>query len=125
MEIYNYFKNLSQEIRLKNISETRNYLPEEVNQNKLMSRQHKKVCTTLNYIEHILILASTITGCISISDFAYLIGVSIGITSSAIGSKMCTIAARVKRFKSIIKKKKKKHNKIVLLTKPKLNSREV
>ena len=125
MEIYNYFKNLSQEIRLKNISETRNYLPEEVNQNKLMSRQHKKVCTTLNYIEHILILASTITGCISISDFAYLIGVSIGITSSAIGSKMCTIAARVKRFKSIIKKKKKKHDKIVLLTKPKLNSREV
>ena len=125
MEIYNYFKNLSQEIRLKNISETRNYLPEEVNQNKLVSRQHKKVCTTLNYIEHILILASTITGCISISDFAYLIGVSIGITSSAIGSKMCTIAARVKRFKSIIKKKKKKHDKIVLLTKPKLNSREV
>ena len=125
MEIYNYFKNLSQEIRLKNISETRNYLPEEVNQNKLMSRQHKKVCTTLNYIEHILILASTITGCISISDFAYLIGVSIGITSSAIGSKMCTIAARIKRFKSIIKKKKKKHDKIVLLTKPKLNSREV
>ena len=125
MEIYNYFKNLSQEIRLKNISETRNYLPEEVNQNKLMSRQHKKVCTTLNYIEHILILASTITGCISISDFAYLVGVSIGITSSAIGSKMCTIAARVKRFKSIIKKKKKKHDKIVLLTKPKLNSREV
>ena len=125
MEIYNYFKNLSQEIRLKNISETRNYLPEEVNQNKLISRKHKKVCTTLNYIEHILILASTITGCISISDFAYLIGVSIGITSSAIGSKMCTIAARVKRFKSIIKKKKKKHDKIVLLTKPKLNSREV
>ena len=125
MEIYNYFKNLSQEIRLKNISETRNYLPEEVNQNKLISRKHKKVCTTLNYIEHILILASTITGCISISDFAYLIGVSIGITSSAIGSKMCTIAARVKRFKTIIKKKKKKHDKIVLLTKPKLNSREV
>ena len=123
MEIYNYFKNLSQEIRLKNISETRNYLPEEVNQNKLISRKHKKVCTTLNYIEHILILASTITGCISISDFAYLIGVSIGITSSAIGSKMCTIAARVKRFKSIIKKKKKKHDKIALLAKPKLNSR--
>ena len=116
---------MSQEIRLKNISETRNYLPEEVNQNKLISRKHKKVCTTLNYIEHILILASKITGCISISDFAYLIGVSIGITSSAIGSKMCTIAARVKRFKSIIKKKKKKHDKIVLLTKPKLNSREV
>ena len=118
-------KNLSQEFRLKNISETRNYLLEEVNQNKLMSRKHKKVCTTLNYIEHFFILVSTITGCISISDFAPLIGISIGITSSAIGLKMCTIAARTKMFKLIIKKKKKKHDKIVLLPKPKLNSREV
>ena len=29
-----------------------------------MSNNHKKVCTTLNYIEHVLILTSTITGCI-------------------------------------------------------------
>ena len=29
-----------------------------------MSKKHKKVCTTLNYVEHVLILASTITGCI-------------------------------------------------------------
>ena len=35
-----------------------------------MSKIHKKVCATLNYIEHFLILASTITGCVSISDFA-------------------------------------------------------
>ena len=34
-----------------------------------MSKKHKKVCTTLNYIEHFLILASTITGCIQISGF--------------------------------------------------------
>ena len=91
----------------------------------MTSRKHKKVCTTLNYIEHFLILVSTITGCISISDFASLIGISIGITSSAIGLKMCTIAARIKMFKLIIKKKKKKLDKIVLLPKPKLNSREV
>ena len=52
-----------------------------------MSRKHKKVCTTLNYIEHFLILPSTITRCISISAFASLIGIPIGITSSAIGFK--------------------------------------
>ena len=49
-----------------------------------MSRKHKKVCTTVNYIENFLILASTITGCISISAFASLLGIPIGITSSAI-----------------------------------------
>ena len=49
-----------------------------------MSRKHKKVCTTLNYIEHFIILASAVTGCISISAFASLIGILIGITSSVI-----------------------------------------
>ena len=49
-----------------------------------MNRKHKKVRETLNYIEHFLILASTITGCISISGFAFLIGISIGTASSAI-----------------------------------------
>ena len=86
-----------------------------------MCRKHKKVCTTLNYIEHVLILVSTITGCISISHFASLCGIPIGITSSAIGLKICVIAAGIKKYKSIIKKKKKKHDEIVLLTKSKLN----
>ena len=71
-----------------------------------MSRKHKKVCTTLNSIEYFLILASTITGCISISAFSSLIGIPIEITSSAIGLKICAITAGNERYKSIIKKKK-------------------
>ena len=43
------------------MDETRNYFLEEIKQNELMSRKHKKVCATLNYIELFLILASTIT----------------------------------------------------------------
>ena len=39
----------------------------DIDQSDLMSRKHKKVCTTLNYIEHIIVLVSTITGHISIS----------------------------------------------------------
>ena len=50
-----------------------------------MSEKHKKVCTTLDYIKHFLILASTVTRCISISAFASLLGIHIGITSSATG----------------------------------------
>ena len=50
----------SLEFRLKNINETKNCLLEEMKQNK-MSRKHKKVCTTLNYIELFVILASAIT----------------------------------------------------------------
>ena len=62
--------------------------------------------------------------CISISVFASLVGISIGITISAIRLKICAITAVVKKYKSIIKKKKKKHNEQVLLTKLKLNSIE-
>ena len=104
---------MSQKFRLKNIDETRNYFLEEIKQNKLMKAQ-KKFCKTLNYIEHFLILASTITGCISISAFAYLLGIPIRITSSAIGLKVCAITAGIRKSKSKIKKKKKKHDKIVL-----------
>ena len=48
-------ENLSQEFRLKNIDEKRNYLIEEMNWNELMSKKHKKICTTLNFIEHLRI----------------------------------------------------------------------
>ena len=67
----------------------------------------KNVCATLNYIKHFLILAPTITGCILISAFPSLIGISMGITSSAIRLKTCAITAGIKKYKSIIKKKKK------------------
>ena len=90
-----------------------------------MSRKHKKFCTTLNYIENFLMLASTITGCISISSFASLLGIPRGITSSAIGLKICAVTAGIKKYKSIIKKRKKKHNKVKLLAKYKLNNIEV
>ena len=41
-----------------------------------MSKKHKKIGTTLNYNEQLLILASVVTGCISISAFASLFGVA-------------------------------------------------
>ena len=63
----------------------------------MISKKHKKVCTTLNSIEHFPILASTITGCVSISAFASLVSTPIEITSSAFGSKLCAITAAIKK----------------------------
>ena len=91
-------ENISQEIRLKNIDETRNNLTEEINQNELMSKRHIKVCTTLNYIEHFLILSFTITGCVSIYAFSSLVSIPIGIMSSTIGLKICAITATIKKY---------------------------
>ena len=113
-------ENKNQEFRFKNIDKTRNYFVEEIKQNELMNKKHKKICTTLNYIKHFLILSSYITGYDSISAFSSLIGTPIRITSSAIGLRICKITAGIKKYKSIIKKKKKKYDKIVLLAKSKL-----
>ena len=87
-----------------------------------MSKKHKQVYRVLNYFDYSLIVTSTITGCVSISAFASLVGIPIGIASSTIGIKICVITAGIKRYKSIIKKKKKKDDKIVLLAKSTLNS---
>ena len=78
----------------------------------MKSKKPKKVCRTLNHIEHILILAYVVTGCVSIATFASLVGNSIGITSSAVGIKICAITAGTKKHKSIIIKKTKDQNNI-------------
>ena len=52
---------------------------EEINQNDLVCNQHKKTCTALNYIEHLLILASAVIGCVSISAVAYSADIPVGI----------------------------------------------
>ena len=76
----------------------------------MMSKKHKKVCKTSNCIEQLLIF---VTGCVSISSFGSLVGFPIRIMSSTVGLKICAITARIKKYNSIIKKKKKKHDKIV------------
>ena len=70
-------------------------------------------------------MTSVVTGCVSFSAFASLLSIPIGFASSAATIKICVITAGIKNYKSIIKKKKKKHDKIVFQGKYKLNPMEV
>ena len=99
-------ENINRKYRLKKVDEIRNYLIEEINRNKLMRIENKKVCRVSNYIEHSLIVISIITGCVSISTFGLLVGISIGTTSSAVGLKFWVITAGIKRSTCINKKRK-------------------
>ena len=104
----NYFKNIaeeniSQEFRLKN---TRNNLIEKIKQNELITKKYKKICKILNYTDHLLILASTATGCVSISGFASLVNTPVATASSAVGINFFEVAAVIKKHKSISKKKR-------------------
>ena len=90
-----------------------------------MSEKHKNTGKYLNYVKQLLILASTITSCVSIYAIASLVCLYVANTSSTIGLKISVITGGIKRYKSIIKKKKKNHDKIVLLGKDKVNTTEV
>ena len=90
-----------------------------------MSEKHKKNCRDLHYFEHFYVFVSAVSGCVSISAFASLVGVPVGITSSTVGLKICATTAGIKKYKSVIQKKMKKHDKIVLLGKAKLDTVKV
>ena len=76
----------------------------------MLSNKNKRVCTTLNCIEHFFKLIFAVTVCVSISAFVSLVDISKGIMSSIIGLNICAISARIKNYKQVIKKKKKKHD---------------
>ena len=93
----------SLEFRLRKVDLTRNNLLEEIKHNDLISEKCKKTCKYLNYIENLLILVSPVTGYVSASTFTSLVRVPVGITSSAVGLKICTITAGIQKNKLIIK----------------------
>ena len=62
------------------------------------------------------------TGCVLISAFASLVGIPVVIARSVRTMKICAITARIKKYKSIIKKEK--YDKVVLLAKIKSDNRK-
>ena len=79
-----------------------------------MSKKLSKYIVGFDYIDKTLIVLSATSGRRSIISFASAIGIPAGL-----GSASCTLI-----FSLTTRKKKKKHNKIVMLVKSKLNSIE-
>ena len=85
----------------------------------------KRVCRVLNYFEYILVFVSAVSGCVLIPAFPLSVDVPVGIVDSTVSVKICAITAGNKKYKWIIQKKKKMHDKKVLLVKTELNASEV
>ena len=86
------------ELRLRNIDETINYLLDEIKLNDLMSEKCNKTCKYLNYVGFLLILASTVTSCVSVSASTSLVPIPVGITNSVLGIKICGITGGIKKY---------------------------
>ena len=65
----------------------------------------------MDYFKNFLVFVSNISGCVSVSAFALLVGIPIGIASSAIGLKIGVITAKIASICQLSKKKKKKERK--------------
>ena len=83
---------------IKKMKEKINYPIEEINQNVVMNKKHKKVYTFLNDIVHLLITFSMVTACVWISAFVSLVSFSVYIVSSAIGLKKFLITRGIKKL---------------------------
>ena len=56
----------------------------------------------LNYTKHFIVFISDVSGNVSISAFASLVSVPVGIASSAVGLKICAITHSHKKWKDIL-----------------------
>ena len=118
--------NLSEQTKfwLDEISKIENYFIEEINQRKSCSKKLSKYAAAFDYIDKVLIVLSATTGGISIISFTTTIGAPVGIASASFTLIFSLTTGIVKKLLNITRNKKKKHDKILMLAKSKLNSIE-
>ena len=80
-----------------------------------------KYVTIFNYIDKILIVLSVTTGGVSLISFSSVIGTPAGIASASSTLIFSLTTGIVKKLLDITRKKKKKHDKILMLAKSKFN----
>ena len=107
--------------RLDEISKIENYFIEEINQRKSCSQKLSKYVTTFDYIDKILIVLSATSSGVSIISFTSIIGAPVGIASASLTLIFSLTTGIVKKLLNITRKKKKNHDKILMLAKSKPN----
>ena len=118
----NLSPNLSDDLqfRLNKINEIRDYFKER----ELMSKRPSKYIDFFSYFDKSLIVLSVTTGSISIASFATVAGAAVGIVSASFSLAFSISTGLIKKLLKATRSKKKKHNKIVMLVRSKLNSIE-
>ena len=122
----NIYPNISndQQFRLNKINEIKDYFIAEIRERELMSKNLSKFIASFDYLDKSLIILSVATSSISVASFATAIGAPVGIMSVSCSLAFSITTVSVKWFLKTIRNKKKKHKKIVMLARSKLNSTE-
>ena len=89
-----------------------------------MSKRLSKYIASFDYFDKSLIVLSATSGSVSIASFATVIGKPVGIGSAGFSLAFQLSTGLVKKLLKATRNKKKKHNKIVMLARSKLDSIE-
>ena len=108
--------------RLSGLIGIENYFHQEINQRKSNSKEISKHITAFDYIDKILIVLSATTGGVSIISFTSFVRAPEGIASASFTLIFSLATEIVKKVLNITRKKNKKHDKIPVFAKSKLNS---
>ena len=93
----------------------------EIQERKTKSKKLSKYIAAFDYIDKILIVLSATYGGISIISFTSVIGIPKGLASASFTLSFSLTTGIIEKLLKITRKKKKKHSKIVMLAKSKLN----
>ena len=116
--------NDQQHFRLNKINESKDYFVAETKKRELMSKRLSKYIAFCDYFGKSLIVLSATSDSISIASFATVIGTPIGIASASLSLTFSLSTGIVKKLLKTTRNKKKKHNKITMFARSKLNSIE-
>ena len=116
--------NDQQQFRLNKTNEIKDYFVAEIKERELMCKRLCKYIASLDYFDKSLIVLSVTTGSISIASFATVIGAPVGMMSASCSLAFSITTGIVKKLLKTTRNKKKKHNKIVMLARNKLNNIE-
>ena len=114
----------NQQFRLTKINEIKDYFIAVIKERELMSKRLSKYIASFDYFDKSLIVLSATSGSISIASFATVIGTLVGIASASLSLSFSLSTALVKKLLKTMRDKNKKHNKIIILARCKLNSIE-
>ena len=113
-----------QHFRLNKINEIKDYFVAEIKERELMSKRLSKFIAFCDYFGKSLIVLSVTRRSISIASFATVIGALVGIASASLSLTFSLSTGIIKKLLKTTRNKKKKHNKIIMLARTKLNSIE-
>ena len=108
-------------LRLDEINRIKDYLDSEIKERKDIVKKISKYIVAFDYADKVFITLSASFGTLSIVSHATVVGMPVGIAGASLTVTFTVTTGVVKKILNIMRKKKKKHNKIITLARNKLN----